>query len=405
MLSELPIDDIRIRKIIDSRGNFTVEADVIIDDIMGRCSAPSGASTGETEVHAFPKGGPDASVAFFEKNLRPKLIGFNALNQEGFDAVIRETDGTDYLENAGGNLSTALSVANAKAVSSFLGIPLYRYVGGAFAGRLPRPMGNVIGGGKHSVNGTTIQEFLVSAQADTFLESAYINALTHRRIGEILSEKLKGVSVGLGDEKAWTVSISDMEAIEIVSRAAEEVSKEHKVKILKGVDFAATSFYENKKYKYRNDEKTRDQQIDFAVSFSKEFGFYFIEDPLMDSDFDGFAEITSRVSDRSLIVGDDLYTTNPDRLRKGIERQSTNGILIKVNQIGSLSRTAETVRIATAAGIKNTVSHRSGETTDDFPAHLSVAFGSVFIKTGTIGGERLAKLNELIRIEEEISQS
>lgn len=405
MINELPIDDIRVRKIIDSRGNFTVEADIIIEDIMGRCSAPSGASTGETEVHAFPKDGPDASLSFFEEKLRSKLVGFNALDQTGFDRIIAETDGTEYLENVGGNLSTALSIANAKAVANYLGLPLYSYIGGSFSRSLPRPMGNVIGGGKHSVNGTTIQEFLVSAQAETFLQSAYINARTHKRIGEILSERLKGVSVGLGDEKAWTASISDSDAIDIVTQAANEISAQFHVKILKGVDFAATSFYENKKYQYRSGPKSRDEQIDFAVSFSKDYRFYFIEDPLMDSDFDGFAEITAKVSDRSLIVGDDLYTTNPERLKKGIQKKSTNGILIKVNQIGSLTKTAETVRLATAAGIRNTVSHRSGETTDDFAAHLSVAFGSIFIKTGTIGGERLAKLNELIRIEEEINQN
>ena len=405
MMNELPIDDIRVRKIIDSRGNFTVEVDLFIEDVMGRCSAPSGASTGDTEMKAFPKSGPDGAIKFFEEKLRSKLIGYNAMDQTGFDRTIMETDGSEYMENVGGNLSTALSVANARAVASYLGIPLYSYVGGAFARSLPRPMGNVIGGGKHSKEGTTIQEFLVSAQADTFIQSAYINAMTHRRIGEILSEKLKGTSVGLGDEKAWTANISDEEALEIMHQAVSETSSRYHVRILKGVDFAANSFYGGGKYIYKDGPKTRDQQIDYAVSFSRDHDFYFIEDPMVDTDFDGFAEITKKISQKNLVVGDDLYTTNPERLKMGIEKKSTNGILIKVNQIGSLSRTAETVRLATAAGIRNTVSHRSGETTDDFAAHLSVAFGSIFIKTGTIGGERLAKLNELIRIEEEINSN
>ena len=404
MINELPIDDIQIRKIIDSRGNFSVEVDLWIEDMMGRCSAPAGASTGETEVHAYPEGGPDASIKYFNEKLRKKIIGFNALDQAGLDNLISETDGTKYLENVGGNLSTVLSMANAKAVSEYLGIPLYRYVGGALARKLPRPMGNVIGGGKHSVNGTTIQEFLVSAQADTFLQSAYVNARTHKRIGELLSDKMKGFSIGLGDEKAWNASIGDMEAVEIIRQAVKETSAEYHLKILLGVDFASTSFYEKGKYIYRDGPKSRDEQIDLAASFSKDMGFYFIEDPLMDSDFEGFAELTKRVSDRSLVVGDDLYTTNVERLRIGIEKKSTNGILIKVNQIGSLTQTVETVKLATSAGMRNTVSHRSGETTDDFAAHLSVAFGSEFIKTGTIGGERLAKLNELVRIEESLDQ-
>lgn len=402
MLSHIPILDVRARKVIDSRGNFTVEATVILDYSTGVCSAPSGASTGATEMKAFPKGGPDESISFLEKNLRDKLTGFNALDQAGLDALLRETDGSEYLSNLGGNMATAISIANAKAVASSLDIPLYRYVGGALASSLPRPMGNVIGGGRHSRNGTTIQEFLVSTQARTFIESAFINTRVHRRIGELLSEKLNGISVGVGDERAWTASIDDMEAVDIVKQAVKDISSEHKVKILLGVDFAATEYFKDGKYYYKNEVKSRDEQIDYAQYFAKDLGFYFVEDPIEDTDFEGFAEVTKRVRDRSVVVGDDLYTTNPDRLRKGIELNSSNGILIKVNQIGTLTSTQETVNMAREAGIRRTVSHRSGETTDDFIAHLSVAFGAEFIKTGTIGGERLAKLNELIRIEEDL---
>lgn len=353
-------------------------------------------------MQAFAKGGPDASISYFEKNLRKRLIGFNALDQKGLDTLMRETDGTEYLSNLGGNMATAISIANAKAVSDSLDIPLYRYVGGALARKLPRPMGNVIGGGRHSQNGTTIQEFLVSTQADTFLESAYINARVHRRIGELLSDKLKGVSVGVGDERAWTASIDDLEAVDILKQAVKEGSSEHKVKIYMGTDFAATEFFRDGKYHYKKETRTRDEQIDFADYFSRELGFYFIEDPMEDTDFEGFAEVTRKAGSRSVIVGDDLYTTNPERIRKGVELKSTNGVLIKVNQIGTLSSTDEAVKVATEAGMRRTVSHRSGETTDDFIAHLSVAFGAEFIKSGTIGGERLAKLNELIRIEEDL---
>lgn len=402
MLSEIPILDVKARKVIDSRGNFTVEATVFLEYASGTCSSPSGASTGATEMHAFPKGGPDESISYLEKNLRSRLIGFNALDQHGLDTMIRELDGSEYLSNMGGNLATAISMANAKAVASALDLPLYRYVGGALARSLPRPMGNVIGGGRHSQNGTTIQEFLISSQGKTFLESAFINAKVHRRIGELLSEKLKGVSVGVGDERAWTASIDDLEAVDIIKQAATEGSSQYKVKILLGTDFAATEFFKNGKYHYKNEVKTRDEQIDFADYFSRDLGFYFIEDPMEDTDYEGFAEVTKKAGSRSVIVGDDIYTTNPERIRKGVELKATNGVLIKVNQIGTLTSTQEAVRIATEAGMRRTVSHRSGETTDDFIAHLSVAFGAEFIKSGTIGGERLAKLNELIRIEEDL---
>lgn len=404
MIEELPIKEILLRKIFDSRGNLTVEAEVHTDFSDGVASAPAGASTGATEVKAFPKDGIDAGFRFFEEKIRDKLLGFNSYNQRGLDSLIMETDGTEYLENLGGNLSTAISIANARAVSNYLGIPLYRYMGGAMCRELPRPMGNVIGGGKHSRNGTTIQEFLVSSQGKTFFESAYYNILVHRRIGELLSGKFPKFSVGVGDERAWTASVSDAEAIDIVKTAAAEISSDKKVKILLGMDFAASSFYNNGKYDYREGKKTRDQQIDYAISMSKEHGFYFIEDPMYEDDFEGYAEVTKKVKDRSLVVGDDLYTTNPQRIQKGIEMGSTNGVLIKVNQIGSLSRTSDAVEVSRKGGMINTISHRSGETTDDYIAHLSVVYNSRFIKTGTIGGERLAKINELVRIEEELSR-
>ena len=221
-------------------------------------------------------------------------------------------------------------------------------------------------------------------------------------MGEKLSEKLKGQSVGLGDEKAWTADVSDEEAIDIMKSAAGEVSSENNIKIYLGVDFAADSFHENGKYKYKKSTKTRDEQIDYVISLNREHGFYYIEDPLYDNDFEGFAEITKKIGKNAMIVGDDLYTTNATRIQKGVELKSTNAVLIKVNQIGTLSDTVTSVKVATKNSMDTVVSHRSGETTDDFIASLAVAFNSRFIKTGTIGGERLAKLNEVIRIEEDL---
>ncbi len=402
-MNNIEITNSKVRKIFDSRGNEAIEATVYIGSVEGACSAPAGASTGETEVIAYPDHNINKSVEFYNKNVRNAIIGFNAMAQKNFDTLLHEIDGTGNFSAMGGNLATALSIANAKAVSKYLNMPLYRYVGGLNP-EIPRPMGNIIGGGKHAKNGTTIQEFLVSSQGKTFFESVYSNIMVHRRVGEKLSEKLKGQSVGLGDEKAWSADVSDEEAINILKDAASEISRENNIEILLGVDFASDSFYENGKYVYKKGDNSRDEQIDFAISMNREYGFYFIEDPLYDRDFEGFAEITKKIGNKALIVGDDLYTTNPERIKKGIELKSTNAVLIKVNQIGTLSDTVNSVKLATKNKMETVVSHRSGETTDDFIAHLATAFNSKLIKTGTIGGERLAKLNEVIRIEEDLVQ-
>lgn len=403
MLNGFEIKDIKVRKVLDSRGRYTIEADVFLDGFMGRCSAPSGASTGATEVIAFSNKGIDSSIEFFNNSVKSSLIGRNSFDQRGFDRVLTELDGTYNFGLLGGNMATALSIANAKATAGKLGIPLHSLLGSPFPNRIPYPLGNVIGGGKHSTHGTTIQEFHVAARGDTALKSIYVNSLAHRKIGEILSEKFPNVSIGVGDERAWTASISDEEAIDILKEAASQVSTDTGVKIDLGTDLAATSFYEKGKYVYRDSKKTEDEQIDYVKSLVNEYGFALVEDPLYEDAFEGFAEITKAVGNKCLIVGDDLYTTNAKRIQKGIEEKSTNAVLIKVNQIGTLTATYEAVDLATRAGMKNVASHRSGETTDDFLAHLAIAFSSSYIKAGVIGGERLAKLNELVRIEEELS--
>jgi enolase len=395
------ISNASIRTILDSRGNKTVEATIFLDSgKYGVCSAPSGASTGATEVIPFRDGNVEESINFFNNNVKSSIIGFNALNQTGFDNLLKSIDDTKDFSAMGGNVSTALSIAVAKAVAKELGIPLYRYAGGNFRMKLPKPMGNVIGGGKHAINGTTFQEFLVSNDSSSFLEAIEINALIHKRIGQKAKEIFKDISIGLGDEKAWVLSLSDQKAMELLKDAADEIADEKKTKVYLGFDAAASSFYENGKYIYK--EKSRDQgeQIQYVLDAHKNYGFYFIEDPMDETDFEGHAEITKAVGNSALVVGDDLYTTNQSRIKKGIELKATNGVLIKVNQIGTLSDTWDAVKTATAASMKNVISHRSGETDDDFIAHLSLAFSSTFIKTGTIGGERLAKLNELVRIQE-----
>lgn len=404
MTGQFEIVNSYVRNILDSRGKVTVEAEIYLPNAMGRCSAPSGASTGKTEVTAFPGGSAKKSVDFFLSRVKTRIEGMSAIDQVAFDRTLKEIDGTDDFSNMGGNLSTALSIANAKAVANQIGIPLYMYVGGGLNRKVPRPIGNVLGGGKHSRNGTTIQEFLVSTESKDMFTCIHTNSLVHSRIGEKLEEMFPKESIGLGDEKAWTAPISDTDAFQIVKSAAKEVSSETKLKIDLGADFAASTFYQKGKYVYREKKLDKGEQIDYVKGVVKDFGLYFLEDPMDETDFDGFAEITKAIGNRTLVVGDDLYTTNPDRVRKGIEKKSTNAVLIKVNQIGTLSSTYETVRLATENSMKTVISHRSGETTDDFISHLGVAFGSHLIKSGTIGGERLAKLNELVRIQEDFRE-
>ena len=392
-----------LRIILDSRGNKTVEATVVLNSgAKGICSAPAGASTGATEVIPFRDGRAEESLNFFERNVKESLKGFNGFNQSGFDNLLKNIDGTENFSSMGGNVSTALSVALAKAVSNELGIPLYRYAGGNFRMKAPKPIGNVIGGGKHAINGTTFQEFLVSNDSSSFLEAIEINALIHKRIGQKAKAIMKNVSIGVGDERAWVLSISDDQAMQLLKDSADEIAEEKKVKVYLGFDAAASSFYEKGKYVYKEKKRDQGEQIQYVLDAHRNYGFYYMEDPMDEADFEGHAEITKAVGKKALIVGDDLYTTNASRIRKGIETKATNGVLIKVNQIGTLTDTWDAVKVATSASMENVISHRSGETTDDFIAHLSLAFSSTFIKSGTIGGERVAKLNELARLQEEI---
>ncbi len=405
MSSRFIIKNTNLRLILDSRGKYTVEATVMLDSgAKGVCAAPSGASTGATEVKSFRDGSAKESLDFYERKVKESLKNFNGLNQTGFDKLLKTIDGTEDFSAMGGNVSTALSIALSKAVAHELDIPLYRYVGGNFGMKLPKPIGNVIGGGKHAINGTTFQEFLVSNDSSSFLEAIETNALVHKRIGERASKMFKDVSIGLGDEKAWALSISDEQAMTLIQDAAKEIGDERKVKMYLGFDAASSSFYSDGKYHYREKDRDQGEQIQYILDAHKNHGFYFIEDPMDENDFEGFAEITKKVRGTALVVGDDLYTTNAKRIRKGIEMKSSNGVLIKVNQIGTLTDTWEAVKVATEASMKNVISHRSGETTDDFIAHLSLAFNSTFIKSGTIGGERLAKLNELVRIQEDLGE-
>ena len=394
------IVDSKIRKILDSRGNETVEVEIYTKYGFGISAAPSGASKGATEVTDYPEGGIDKSVNLFTSDISKKIVGLESSDQEGFDLFLEDIDGTENFAKIGGNLAVAMSLANAFASADELGIPLFRYLGGLNA-RMTTPLGNVVGGGKHAVNGTTIQEFLIASHADRAFDAIKTNAIVHKRVKERASKELD-IPIGMGDEKAWVLPFDDDKVIELVREVAEEVSDKTGFRIENGMDLAASSFYENGHYVYKDKKLSRTEQVDFVEEIVKDKGYSVIEDPFDENDFDSFAELTKRVGNKAIIIGDDLYTTNYQRLEMGISKRASNAILLKPNQVGTLSRLLKTWRLAKDHGMSSVVSHRSGETTDYFIAHLAVAIGADYIKTGTVGGERLAKLNELVRIQEEM---
>ncbi|MCD6110292.1 MAG: phosphopyruvate hydratase [Thermoplasmata archaeon] len=396
------IVDIELREILDSRGNPTVEADVYVEGGFGRFSAPSGASRGKNEVVPFPKGGVGAGIEFFMDNALEELIGMDGAFQDEVDHVLKEADGTGNFSKMGGNVAVSVSVAVAKAVADAYDLPLFRYIGGIFNPAIPSPFGNVLGGGKHAVGGTVIQEFLSVALEGDAYERIYANALVHGKVKETLKKRFPGAAIGKGDEGAWTAKLSDEEALELVKGAVEEVSDQLALRMGVGLDLAASEFYRKGRYFYREKSLTPEEQVYYVAELIDRYQLYSVEDPLQEEDFKGFAELTSMVGKKCLVVGDDLFVTSPARVKKGIEMGAANAVLVKLNQIGTLTDTLQTVRMAHSGGLKTIVSHRSGETEDSAIAHLAVGVGALGIKTGAVGGERTAKLNELVRIEEEL---
>lgn len=388
-----------LRIILDSRGRRTIEADITVENGFGRASAPGGASTG---IHEAVVKDPMIAVEEAVQQTVPYLIGLDSKNQAGFDRLLREIDGTDSFSGIGANLAVALSMANAKAASAALRIPLYQHLGGTFVDSLPLPLSNVIGGGAHASGSTEIQEFLVvPTGCRTVKDGIYANARVHAIVKEILNKQ--GISCGKGDEGAWAPAITDKEAFEVITEAAGRVSDEVGFTLSTGVDIAASQFYNSATgyYEYRGGMvRTVDEQIAYVAELIDEYGLVYVEDPLYEEDFESFSALTSQMGNTCLICGDDLFVTNPSRIGKGIIEGSANCVLIKPNQIGTLTDTWQAITLARRNGLETVMSHRSGETEDATIAHLGCASGCVFLKTGIVGGERTVKLNELIRIEE-----
>ncbi|MEF8779092.1 MAG: phosphopyruvate hydratase [Haloferacaceae archaeon] len=401
------IASISLRRVLDSRGDPTVETDVLTESGgFGRAAAPSGASTGEHEAVERP---PSEAIAAAREHAVPRLEGLYAGDQREIDAALRAADGTDDFSEIGANSAVAISMAVAKAAADVLGAPLYQHLGGAFRGdNFPIPLGNVIGGGEHARDATHIQEFLAApVGAPSVSEAVFANAAVHASVGDELTDR--DVPAAKGDEGAWAPSITDEEAFEVIDAAVETVESEVGFEIRFGLDVAAAELYDadSETYVYGDEARTREEQIAYVAEMIEEYDLAYVEDPLDENDFEGFAELTDRVGAAGagsrrrggcLICGDDLFVTNTERIETGIEAGAGNSVLIKPNQIGTLSDAFDAVELAHGNGYDAVVSHRSGETEDTTIAHLAVATDAAFIKTGTVGGERTAKLNELVRI-------
>ena len=402
------IEDVNIRKISDSRGNPTLEVDILTTTGHGRVAAPSGASTGELEVASFPEEGVDHVITEFGNKIVSELIGLDAREGIYIDQILKEMDGTENLSSLGGNTIVAISLAAAKAASSSHGLPLYRFLGGNMVEEIPYPLGNMINGGAHAgKNAPDIQEFLVvPVGADNITDAVFANSKVHKRIGDLIKVKDNSFTGGKGDEGGWAPNLSNYDALEIQAQACEDVSNELDFIIRPSLDLAPSGLWDNEKevYVYGREgvERNTGEQIDFVKEIIETYKMFFVEDPLHEKDFAGFAELTRKIGRKCLICGDDIFVTNRNILEEGIRMGAANSIIIKPNQIGTLSDTYETVKLAKSNNYVPVVSHRSGETTDETIAHLAVAFSCPLIKTGALGGERIAKLNELIRIEEQM---
>jgi enolase len=405
------ISQIKAREILDSRGRPTIEADVILSSgVLGRAAVPSGASTGSFEAHELRDGEArynGAGVLHAVKNVQeilgPALIGLDATEQAAIDKVLLELDGSPNKSNLGANAILALSLATARAASIAQGLPLYRYLGGEAANVLPVPMMNVLNGGAHADNNVDIQEFMIApVGAPSFREALRWGAEVFVQLKKIL--KSQGLNTAVGDEGGFAPNLSSNQAaLDILVQAIEQAGYRLGEDIALALDVAATEIYKEGTYTVDGKAHSPQQMIDYLAAWVDRYPIISIEDGLAEDDWDAWGKLTERLGKRVQLVGDDLFVTNKIRLQKGIDLGIANAVLIKVNQIGSLSETLDTINTATAANYHSMISHRSGETEDTTIADLAVATRVGQIKTGSLcRSERVAKYNQLLRIEEEL---
>ena len=412
------IESIIGREVIDSRGNPTVEVDVMLEcGAFGRASVPSGASTGENEAIELRDGdkkryggkGVLKAVANVNDVIAPELLGWDASQQADIDALLIALDGTKTKSNLGANAMLGVSLAVAKAAADALGMPLYRYIGGTNTVTLPVPMMNIINGGSHSDATIAFQEFMIRpVGAPSFREALRMGAEVFHALAKVLHER--GLSTAVGDEGGYAPALKGTEdALETILVAIKNAGYEPTQDITIALDCAASEFYENGNYNYAKFEgdsglvRTPAEQVDFLAELVSKYPIDSIEDGMDEGDWEGWKILTERLGDKVQLVGDDLFVTNVDFLKKGIEMGCANSILIKVNQIGTLTETLDAIEMAHRHGYTSVTSHRSGETEDSTIADIAVATNSGQIKTGSLSrSDRMAKYNQLLRIEEEL---
>lgn len=412
------IERVHAREILDSRGNPTVEVEVALTSgIAGRASVPSGASTGQHEAVELRDGdegrylgkGVLRAVGNVNSTIAPAVAGMDPSDQAAIDGRLNELDGTPNKGNLGANGILGVSLAVAKSAAAAFGAPLYRHIGGASACTLPVPMMNILNGGSHADSSVDLQEFMVMpVGADSFREALRAGAEIFHALREVL--KAGGYSTGVGDEGGFAPSLaSNEEALEVVGEAIQKAGYVPGRDILLALDPASTEFYDNGRYVFHKSdgsERTSEHLVDFWEDWTRRYPIVSIEDGLAEDDWAGWEGLTARLGDRVQLVGDDLFVTNTERLQRGIQSEVGNSILIKVNQIGTLTETLEAIETARNAGYTSVISHRSGETEDATIADLAVGTGAGQIKTGSASrSDRIAKYNQLLRIEEELGES
>ena len=417
----LPITDVYAREILDSRGNPTIEVEVLAGDVFsGKASVPSGASTGQFEAVELRDGGEryrglgvQNAVDHVNSKIAPAIIGMNVFEQTAIDKLMIQLDGTKDKSNLGANAILGGSLAVAKTGASALQMPLYKYIGGVHAKKMPVPMMNILNGGKHADNQVDFQEFMIMpVGACCFREALRMGAEIYHALKSILKEK--GMQTAVGDEGGFAPDVKDAkEALQLIVDAIQKAGYKPKEEVAIALDVAATELYNKdfKKYVFEGESKMKGQQVirsaeemvNYYRELLEEFPIVSIEDPLDEEDWEGWELLTNRIGSKVQLVGDDLFVTNVERLREGIRRRVANAILVKVNQIGSLTESFEAVELAKTSGYRTILSHRSGETEDSTIADLAVAFQSGQIKTGApCRSERVAKYNQLLRIEESL---
>lgn len=411
------ISDVWAREILDSRGNPTVEVDVILEDgTLGRAAVPSGASTGAFEAVELRDGekeryngkGVRKAVENVNEEIGPEIIGMDVLNQVEIDRLLIEMDGTPNKSKLGANAILGVSLAVAKAAANYLGLPLYAYLGGVNAKELPVPMMNILNGGKHADNNVDIQEFMIMpVGASSFAEALRIGAEVFHSLKAVL--KGRGLNTAVGDEGGFAPNLkSNEEALEVIVEAIEKAGYEPGREVALALDVAATELFRDGKYVLAGEGVTRTaaEMVEYYAALLDKYPILSIEDGLAEEDWDGWKLLTEKLGGRVQLVGDDIFVTNTERLQRGIKEGVANSILIKVNQIGTLTETLDTIEMAKRAGYTAIISHRSGETEDVTIADLAVAVNAGLIKTGAPSRtDRVAKYNQLLRIEEELGEA